>query len=80
MSGGGRGYAVAQTPGGGQIFGSWLDHDHFSLGGRLDSIDGSAIAKPEIASTDRNDSGSRGGSPAPTATPSPAPATATATS
>ena len=55
MSGAGRGYAVAQTPGGAQVFGSWLDHDHFQLGGRLDSIDGSARAKPEIASTDRND-------------------------
>jgi hypothetical protein len=56
MSGVGRGYAVAQTPAGAQIFGSWLDHDHFQPGFRLDSIDGSADAKPEVASTDPNDS------------------------
>jgi hypothetical protein len=55
MSGAGRGYAVAQTPGVAQVFGSWLDHDHFQPGGRLDSIAGSAPSKPEIASTDRND-------------------------
>ena len=55
MSGAGRGYAVAQTVGGAQVFGAWLDHDHFAPGGRLDSIDGFAPSKPEIASTDRND-------------------------
>lgn len=55
MSGAGRGYAVAQTPGGAQVFGSWLDHDHFQPGARLDSIDGFAPAKPEVAATDRND-------------------------
>jgi PKD domain-containing protein len=56
MSGVGRGYAVAQTPAGAQIFASWLDHDHFQTPFRLDSIDGSADAKPEVASTDQNDS------------------------
>jgi hypothetical protein len=55
MSGAGRGYAVAQTPAGAQVFGSWLDHDHFQPGLRLDSIDGFARAKPEVAATDRND-------------------------
>jgi hypothetical protein len=55
MSGAGRGFAVAQTSGAAQVLGSWLDHDHFQLGGRLDSIDGVAAPKPEIASTDRND-------------------------
>jgi hypothetical protein len=55
MSGAGRGYAVAQTPGGPQVFGTWLDHDHFQPGGRLDSIDSFAPSKPEVASTDRND-------------------------
>jgi hypothetical protein len=56
MSGVGRGYAVAQTPAGGQIVGSWLDHDHMQTPFRLDSIDGSADAKPEVASTDQVDS------------------------
>ena len=40
MNGVGQGYAVAQTAGGAQVFGSWLDHDHFQPGVRLDSIDG----------------------------------------
>ena len=39
MSGVGRGYAVAQSRGGAQVFGSWLDHDHFQPAARLDSVD-----------------------------------------
>jgi hypothetical protein len=56
MNGLGQGYAVAQTPGGAQVFGSWLDHDHMQPGLRLDSIDGLGGAKPEVASTEQADS------------------------
>jgi hypothetical protein len=55
MSGAGRGHAVAQAYDGAQVFGSWLDHDHFQTPGRLDSLGSSIPTKPEIASTDRND-------------------------
>jgi hypothetical protein len=54
MNGLGVGYAAAQS--GWQVFGSWLDHDHFQLTQRLDSTQGDFGAKPEVASTDRNDS------------------------
>jgi hypothetical protein len=53
MSGGGRGQALATTSN--QIVGSWLDHDHFQAPARMDNIDGSALGKPEVASTDRDD-------------------------
>jgi len=56
MNGVGQGYAVAQTPGGAQVFGSWLDHDHLQPGLRLDTVDGTGAAKPEVASTDQADS------------------------
>jgi hypothetical protein len=55
MSGAGRGHAVAQAYDGAQVFGSWLDHDHFQTPGRLDSLGSSVATKPEVASTDRND-------------------------
>jgi hypothetical protein len=56
MNGLGQGYAVTQTPAGAQVFGSWLDHDHFQSPARIDSIDSFAPAKPEIAATDQADS------------------------
>jgi hypothetical protein len=55
MNGGGRGYAVAQS--GAQVFGSWLDHDAFQAGLRIDGVDGGvANTKPEVASSEQNDS------------------------
>jgi hypothetical protein len=39
MSGIGRGYAVAQTNGGAQTVGAWLDHDHFQPNALLSGID-----------------------------------------
>ncbi len=56
MNGLGQGYAVTQTPAGAQVFGAWLDHDHFNSPARLDSIDSSALANPQVASTDQQDS------------------------
>ena len=39
----------------------WLDHDHFQPGGRLDSVDGFAPTKPEIAAPTATTSRSPGG-------------------
>ena len=46
MNGVGSGYAVAQTPGGAQVFGSWLDHDHFQPRPAAGQLDGSAPPSP----------------------------------
>ena len=57
MNGVGQGYAVAQTAGGAQVFGSWLDHDHFAARRRGSTAStASGAAKPEVASTDQADS------------------------
>jgi hypothetical protein len=56
MNGLGQGYAVAQTPAGAQVFGAWLDHDHFQFPARLDSIDSIGGDNPEVAATDQQDS------------------------
>jgi hypothetical protein len=55
MSGGGRGEAVAEAYLGSQVFGSWLDHDHFQPAVRLDTTVSTVPTKPEISAADRND-------------------------